>query len=216
MYYYFPTTFKDLDGIQSYGIAPTTHTFPPLSDNLGAVARENPEAILVIEVTALSNNTPDFIPSSAFVNLNPYMIPRKIVAAGGYVLRDQNNQREVLLIFRRGKWDLPKGKQDANESNEETALREVQEELGIQNVQLAASLGTTFHGYPHYKGKFFDLKTTYWYAMTTSDEYFTPQTEEDIEAVDWFTLEEALSKLGYETLTAHLQQHLSFLSNLAL
>src|SRR5215204_4522110 len=45
-----------------------------------------------------------------------------IKAAGGLVV---NDDRHLLLIFRRGKWDLPKGKLDPGESLETCALREV-------------------------------------------------------------------------------------------
>jgi 8-oxo-dGTP pyrophosphatase MutT (NUDIX family) len=51
-----------------------------------------------------------------------------IKAGGGIVVNEQN---EVLLIYRRGKWDLPKGKLDDGETIEECALREVKEETGL-------------------------------------------------------------------------------------
>src|ERR1700730_7271010 len=52
-----------------------------------------------------------------------------ILAAGGLVM-DQHKQ--VLLIHRKGKWDLPKGKLDKKESLEACALREVKEETGLK------------------------------------------------------------------------------------
>ena len=55
-----------------------------------------------------------------------------VVAAGGLV---QNEKKEILLIFRRGKWDLPKGKLDKGEKLEVCAIREVEEETGLQKVR---------------------------------------------------------------------------------
>ncbi len=51
-----------------------------------------------------------------------------IQAAGGLV---QNEDKAVLMMFRRGKWDLPKGKMDPGETPAQSALREVQEETGL-------------------------------------------------------------------------------------
>ena len=56
---------------------------------------------------------------------------KKVVAAGGLVTNDKN---ELLTMFRRGKWDLPKGKLDEEETIEACALREVREETGIEPV----------------------------------------------------------------------------------
>src|SRR5439155_18933695 len=50
-----------------------------------------------------------------------------IQAAGGFVHTDE----QLLLIFRRGKWDLPKGKLDEGETLEACAVREIQEETGV-------------------------------------------------------------------------------------
>jgi 8-oxo-dGTP pyrophosphatase MutT (NUDIX family) len=103
-----------------------------------------------------------------------------IEAAGGYVL---NEKKELLVMFRRGSWDLPKGKIDAGETQSEAAVREVQEETGIKNIELGAFLTTTFHVYIHKEKRV--LKPTYWFLMHTSDVELTPQTEEDIEQIIW-------------------------------
>ncbi|MEM8909317.1 MAG: NUDIX domain-containing protein, partial [Bacteroidota bacterium] len=65
-------------------------------------------------------------------------------AAGGLVL---NERSEIVAFFRRGSWDLPKGKIDPGESREEAALREVEEEVGLQDLQLGDFLLETFHTY---------------------------------------------------------------------
>jgi len=108
-----------------------------------------------------------------------------ITAAGGLV---QNNEGSFLLIFRRGYWDLPKGKLDAGELIPECAVREVMEETGLQTITLGPFICTTTHTY-------FDtwlqkdvVKQTHWFSMKASalkPEQLIPQIEEDIEKIEW-------------------------------
>ncbi|MEP7279651.1 MAG: NUDIX domain-containing protein, partial [Bacteroidota bacterium] len=87
-------------------------------------------------------------------------------------------------IFRRGKWDLPKGKLDKGETLDQCALREVSEETGLQNIQLQEFLMATYHTY-HENGHFI-LKESHWYNMTTSDKQkLVPQTAEEISEARW-------------------------------
>jgi len=102
-----------------------------------------------------------------------------IKAGGGLVL---NSKKEILFIFRRGKWDLPKGKQDKGESMEKCALREVKEECGIKKLKLVAPATKTFHVYQ--TGKKTVLKQTNWYWMNMEGKQkLIPQLEEDITAL---------------------------------
>ncbi|HJS55992.1 MAG TPA: NUDIX domain-containing protein [Chitinophagaceae bacterium] len=104
-----------------------------------------------------------------------------IKAAGGFVLNENN---EVLMMFRRGKWDLPKGKKDKKESDEECALRETEEETGLKNIKLKGPLITTWHTY--HEGTRFMLKETKWFRMKAKgDQRLTPQTEEQITRLEW-------------------------------
>lgn len=104
-----------------------------------------------------------------------------IQAAGGLVSNDQD---QLLLIFRRGKWDLPKGKLDKGEKLEDCALREVSEETGLTRIQLIAPLTITYHTY--HQGTKFILKESHWYTIkATGDEPLVPQTAEDIMEIKW-------------------------------
>lgn len=146
------------------------------------------------------------IPASCFLNLNPHFPPREIIAGGGYVVRKNaaENTTELLLIFRRGKWDLPKGKQDPGEHEIQTALREVREEVGIKyDLTLVQPLGSTQHAYV--RDGFLDVKTTYWYEMHTHQQTFEPQKEEDIEKVRWVEWYASAALLGFDTLKKHHQ-----------
>ncbi len=110
-----------------------------------------------------------------------------VKAAGGLVL---NEKKELLMIFRRGKWDIPKGKLDSGETLEQCAVREVQEETGLKEVELIEPLLTTFHTY--HEGSKFVLKESYWYTMKADvKQAVQPQTEEDIVEIKWTTLKEA-------------------------
>ena len=114
---------------------------------------------------------------------------KKIEAAGGCVF---NEKKELLVIYRRGFWDLPKGKIDLGEGREEAAVREVQEETGIDDINLGEFLATTLHTYKNKKHKRV-LKFTYWYKMMTSSTILTPQAEEDIEKAEWQRIDQFLN-----------------------
>ena len=102
-------------------------------------------------------------------------------AAGGLVWPDN---KKLLLIFRKGKWDLPKGKLDPGESLEQCAVREVEEETGLRNVAITTFLCRTFHTY--YQDGIHCLKESHWYLMhAPQTENLQPQTEEDIEQCIW-------------------------------
>ena len=104
-----------------------------------------------------------------------------IEAAGGLV---KNKEGKFLFIFRNGKWDLPKGKAEYDETPEMTALREVEEECVLKNLKIEKVLTKTFHTYKE-KGKLI-LKKTHWYLMTIDeDQKLIPQTEEGITEVKW-------------------------------
>ena len=90
-----------------------------------------------------------------------------IEAAGGLVF---NESGKALLIHRLGYWDLPKGKLEKGETIEEGALREVEEETGLQGGSIVKKLHESYHTYHSRKGKRI-LKKTYWYQMTAPDHH---------------------------------------------
>lgn len=109
-----------------------------------------------------------------------------IEAAGGLV---KNKKDEILLIYRREKWDLPKGKLDEDETVENCAIREVKEETGLKDLQVIKPLESTFHTYVQ-DGKDI-LKETHWFLMeATGNEKLIPQTEEDISKILWVNKKE--------------------------
>ncbi|HUR10239.1 MAG TPA: NUDIX hydrolase [Flavitalea sp.] len=104
-----------------------------------------------------------------------------ILAAGGLVF---NETTQILVMKRRKKWDLPKGKLDPGESIETCAIREVCEETGLRIVSIESFLLKTYHTYDE-GGKHF-LKETHWYKMTApSKQTLQPEEKEQITEVVW-------------------------------
>ena len=134
-----------------------------------------------------------------------------VPAAGGIV---KNERGEILFIYRRGKWDLPKGKVEGRGTNDEgrrkkddgrrkksekrkaksewlisEAIREVKEETGLRDIEIIQQLEPTYHIYNE-KGKQI-LKETFWFEMVAlGDQELAPQTEEEITEVRWFKTDE--------------------------
>ena len=124
-----------------------------------------------------------------------------IIQAGGGVVKNELGQ--LLLIFRRKKWDLPKGKLDAGETLEECAIREVKEETGLVHVEIIKKLTITHHTY-HQDGMTI-LKETHWFQMfaeTATNSKLIPQIEEDIEAIEWVEMTSITTYLenSYDTI----------------
>ena len=107
---------------------------------------------------------------------------RIIRAAGGLVI---NQDGKVLMIYRRGHWDLPKGKIEEFEKKREAAVREVIEETGLKEVKVLKKLKTTYHIYRGQNSKRRFLKPSYWYLMSGKGNKLKPQFEEDIEIAEW-------------------------------
>ena len=112
---------------------------------------------------------------------------KTIEAAGGMV---RNEKNEILVIFRNGKWDLPKGKIDMRkESIKQAALREVKEETGIKALLIKRKLMTTYHIY--FRKERMILKPTYWFGMHAhSSSKLVPEHKEDITLAAWKKKEE--------------------------
>ena len=113
-----------------------------------------------------------------------------VQAAGGLVI---NSKSEYLFIFRNNKWDLPKGGIEKKENIKDAALREVNEETGVEDIEIIKPLPMTYHFFK--RNGVFKLKKTFWYLMKTEfDGKFKPQLTEGITKVEW-KLEEELNEI---------------------
>ena len=102
-------------------------------------------------------------------------------AGGGLVY---NKKGEVLFIFRGGKWDLPKGGTEKGEDIEDTAMREVEEETGVNKLKITKKLQKTYHVFK--RNGTYRLKITHWFEMHSDFEGIPlGQIEEGIEKAVW-------------------------------
>ena len=131
-----------------------------------------------------------------------------IRAAGGVV---SNDKHQVMLIFRKGKWDLPKGKLDKGEKLEDCAIREVQEETGLVQVTLIEPLAVTYHTY--HEGARFNLKESHWFTMSANgNQQLIPQKEEDIQEIIWVDREKLgqYEEKSYPNISDVLKQYMAY------
>lgn len=128
----------------------------------------------------------------------------KVVEAAGGVV---DKEGKVLLIFRKGRWDIPKGKLDKKEKKKDCATREVEEETGVK-VSIEQKITTTWHTYV--TNKKYILKRTHWYLMRCEDDSeMSPQEEEHIEKVRWMGLTELRAALynSYRSIRVVIQEY---------
>ena len=134
------------------------------------------------------NNKPKIITDNWKVFCSNYTL---ITAAGGLVY---NSKNQLLMILRNNKWDLPKGKIEVGENIIECAVREVEEECGVSNLQIIRKKENTYHTY-EINGKMI-LKCTYWFEMHTK--YcmeLLPQISEGITKAEWINEKDISRKL---------------------
>ena len=173
----------------------TVHSFFSLLSSL-----EKGKCVVEPEINCL-------VAEEFWTEMNDYLT--RIPAAGGVVT---NRKSELLFIKRMGRWDLPKGKIEKNESARDAALREVGEECGIGDLKILRPLPPTRHLYRSSYIKEPDnwvLKETFWFEMLYGgDGAVSPQREEDIEDVRWF----ARDKLAtvYSSIYSNLKDLLAY------
>ena len=157
-----------------------------LSSTHGTIMLNHYDRASLLQATYSLENTPARAviiltdkPAETFELFRSFFTP---VQTGGGLI--ENEKGQFLFIFRRKKWDLPKGKLDAGETIEQCALREVREETGLSQVTIGGFLLHTWHSYSE-RGRRI-LKQGSWYHMqASSTEKLVPQTEEDIEEITW-------------------------------
>lgn len=185
-----------------------------LHPTLEAAKQAGSGPVLIVDPTKLRTPSRDALgeepmrvsslPPEALCNVDPYRPPRPVTAGGGYVGCALSESVGLLLIYRRGVWDLPKGTQDPGESIVACAQREVREEVGVERLDVLRSLATTQHAYPDGEG--YAVKTTHWYLMCTPERTFEPGAHEGIERVAWARWEVARQHIGYDTLARHMDR----------
>ena len=165
----------------------------------------NNNSKIILDSSEIDSSINDSTSSFLVVNKSPFEAllnwykDYKIIDAAGGLVKKQDS---YLWIFRNNKWDLPKGKVEINENLQQAAVREVQEECGLENaLEIVKLLYTSFHVYENFGEKI--LKRTYWYLMNyNGHDNLKPQYEEGITRVLWadFTDSQKYSKLSFENI----------------
>lgn len=155
--------------------------------------------ITAIEIGTISENLIILSDDLLWLHDNFFSSFKIIEAGGGLIM---NEDGKFLMMYRKKKWDLPKGKIDEGETIKEGAIREAQEETGVVVKAIVKKLGKTYHTY-----KLKDnwvLKKTHWYLMEGDGKSkLKPQKEEDIETVDWYGKKEIKENLKNSYVSIH-------------
>jgi len=126
-------------------------------------------------------------------------------AAGGIV---KNNQSQLLMIYKRNIWDLPKGKIDNYESTSEAALREVYEETNASDLTVLPFSWVTYHIYIEKRVKtkpYVFFKETTWFLMHASSYMcLLPQIHESITDVKWMSIGDIIELKTYKSISCLL------------
>ncbi len=115
-------------------------------------------------------------------------------SCGAIVFRKHHGNTEILLIkhVNSGHWSFPKGHVEANETEVETALREIKEETGIDVI-----IDPTFRETVSYSPKKDTQKVVVYFIAKAKNFEYIPQ-EEEISDIKWVEIGHALSILTYE------------------
>ena len=167
----------------------------PLHDNISESIFMKPEDIIKI-ANDFENDFKKkhfyFFTKEIEKAFNEFKKSYKVIEAAGGIVRNVND--DILAIFRLGKWDLPKGKIEENETPENAALREISEECGINGHLLLNKICDTYHTYKMNGKKV--LKKTYWFNFNIDGiPDLSPQTIENIEEATWLTKNDFKNKL---------------------
>ena len=138
------------------------------------------------------------------------------MSAGGIVYRIVDGQIEAVLCGRRqpARWSLPKGTPDKGESLEETALREVREETGLE-VAIEAAIGSINYWFVTPDDRVRCNKTVHFYLMAYKGGS-TDRHDPEFDDVEWFPLEKAQKSVSYANEARMLDKALDMIRERAL
>ncbi len=123
--------------------------------------------------------------------------PVELVSAGGVVVRKGRGGNEVVLCGRTDplRWALPKGTPDPGETREQTALREVREETGL-DVEIVRRLESIQYWFLRPSDGARCHKTVHYYLMSPTGGD-TSRHDDEFDVVEWFPLAQAVETMTY-------------------
>ncbi len=142
------------------------------------------------------------------------MATRTATSAGGIILREIDGTLKIALAQHAqttNSWVLPKGHVEAGETIEQVALREIYEETGLENVQLITHLGTITRESLKSNGDVEEKTIHFFLAYAPGNSHSRLPTDPRFVEVSWFSPQEALKLLPYESERAFFWQHLGTL-----
>ena len=142
------------------------------------------------------------------------MATRIATSAGAIILREIDGQLKIALAQHARatrSWVLPKGHVEKGETIEQAALREIYEETGLDNVQLIKHLGTIPRESLKSNGDV-EQKTIHLYlAYAPNNSHSQAPTDPRFIEVSWFSPQEAIKLLPYESEQTFFREHLGLL-----
>ena len=126
------------------------------------------------------------------------------VSAGGVVWREREAEGEVEVVLVQTparRWSLPKGTPENGEKLDETALREVSEETGLE-VSLDEKIGVMRYSFPGQEARI-DKAVHFWLMQATGGS-FERHDDEHID-VRWVGLGEAMRMVSYRNTASLLE-----------
>lgn len=124
----------------------------------------------------------------------------RVISSGGVIYRQHRGEVEVALIRVRDRWGLPKGQVEEGESLQDTALREVREETGLDG-KIVAKLDDITYWYTQKSGasepvRIFKRVYFYLFRFLKGD---VSRHDHEVDEVRWFAMPQAQQQISYAT-----------------
>ncbi len=135
----------------------------------------------------------------------------KKISCGAIIFRRENDKIYFLLLKYPNYWGFPKGEKEENESEIETAKREIKEETGIEDLRFIFGFRREYEYYYFIEGKKVEKKAVFFLAETKTKDV---KISWEHESYKWAEFEEALKLLGYEEDKRNLKEAYEYLKKI--
>lgn len=117
-------------------------------------------------------------------------------SSGAVVFREEDGERKYLLLYYgKGHWGLPRGNIEGEETEKETAVREIKEETGIEELEFVSGFRETNDWYYHNSERKVHKQAVFFLARTPIEDV---ELSQEHSSYKWLSYGEALDKLTYE------------------